>query len=49
MSDEKTPKTDAAAVPFVRLTPAETARSKKNRDARRIAIRSQNLRSKALK
>ena len=49
MSDAKTPKPEAPAVPFVRLTPAEAARSKKNRDARRIAIRGQNLRSKALK
>ena len=49
MSDAKPPKAAAPKTnetPYSQRTPAEAARNKKNRDARRISIRQQNLRSK---
>lgn len=38
-----------AVLPCVRFTPAEAARNKATRDARRKSIREQNARSKSLK
>ena len=48
MSDDQSPKTPAAE-PFVRFTPEQVAQHKKDHDARRKAIRDQNMRSKSLK
>jgi hypothetical protein len=46
MNEVKPVKTAAVVAPLVRYTPAETARNKKARDARRKSIRDQNVRSK---
>jgi hypothetical protein len=46
MTDVKPGKTPAAIAPLVRYTPAEVARNKKARDARRKSIRLQNASSK---
>ena len=45
MANEKA-KTVPEIEPFARLSPVEAARNKRNRDARRIAIREQNRKSK---
>jgi hypothetical protein len=44
--NEAKPVKSSAVEPLVRYTPAEVARNKKARDARRKAIREQNVRSK---
>lgn len=46
MNAVKPVKAAAVVAPLVRYTPAETARNKKARDARRKSIRDQNVRSK---
>ena len=46
---EDQPKTPTAVEPYVRFTPEQVARHKKEHDARRKALREQNARSKSLK
>jgi hypothetical protein len=48
MSDAKSLKAPAVE-PLSRYTPVEAVQRKKSRDARRVAIRSQNVRSKSIK
>lgn len=49
MTDTIAPKPVATLAPFVRYTPEQALRQKKNRDDRRKAIRGQNANSKVMK